>query len=155
VKQVQFRCVAFSRHCTEFDYRELPHNRRLPLIKYLRDVTVEELGEADISGLQAVGQRTIRIIPEGSNGNDRPLNTIEEVWHSRELDVDVQVKRSDSRFGVRATTLTDVNLGEPDPSFFQIPEGYTVGPPRRSSGAIAPLPESGMPAIPPPAPSLL
>ena len=79
VKHVQFRCLAFSKHCTEFDYREFPRNGHLPLIKHLRDVTVEDLGEAEISGLQVVGQRTTRIIPEGSNGNDRPFTTTQEV----------------------------------------------------------------------------
>jgi len=101
-----------------------------------RNVTVEDLGTSTISGVEVVGERVTRMIPEGMVGNDRPFASVEERWHSERLDVDVQVKRSDPRAGSHTTTITEVNFGEPDPSYFQIPEGYRV-----EEGSMPPQPQ--------------
>lgn len=153
-KHVQFRCVAPSKHCSVMEYRQPPERNRFPAPNHFRDVTTEDLGDSNISGVPVVGKRISRLIPEGLVGNDRPFDTSEEIWHSTELEVDVEVKRTDPRFGVRSTTLTQVDMAEPDPKFFQIPEGYSVDKLRHSSGAIAPLAQSGMPAFPPIAPGV-
>jgi len=79
-----------------------------------------------------------RVIPEGMVGNDRAFTTVRELWHSKELDVDVQVKRTDPRWGTRTATMTEINLGEPDASFFQIPEGYRV---EKGPNRISPQPQ--------------
>ena len=105
-----------------------------------RSVTVEELGTTNLSGLEVEGKRLTRIIAEGTVGNDRAFTTVEEKWYSKELDVNVEVKRTDPRYGIRTTTMTEVNLGEPDPSYFQIPEGYRVEESRVSpQPQVAPL----------------
>jgi len=154
VKHIQFRCVAVGKHCSIMQYRQPPHNDRFPSPRHIKDVTIEDLGDSSISGVQVVGRRFTRVIPEGSAGNDRPFDTGLEIWYSKELDVDVEVKRTDPRFGVRTTTLTQLDLSEPDPKFFQIPEGYTVGQVHQSVGGMAPLPQSGLPALPPLAPGI-
>jgi hypothetical protein len=88
-------------------------------------------------------------MPQGTVGNDRAFTTTEELWSSRELGVDVQVKRNDPRMGARTTTMTEVNLGEPDPAYFQIPEGYQLQKRKRPTGALAPLPPGGETSFPP------
>jgi hypothetical protein len=153
VKQVQFHCIAFSKHCTQLGYKRPVRHARFSAIKQ-RDITVEDLGESDINGVRALGQRITRVIPEGSVGNDRPFETVEEVWRSSELGVDLQVKRTDPRFGVRTSELTQLNTEEPDPKFFQLPEGYSVNRRSGSEGAFAPAPASGLPAIPSIAPGI-
>ena len=91
-----------------------------------RNVTEEDLGTSAMGGLEVVGTRVARVFPEGTVGNDRSFVSVEELWHSDELDVNIQVKRTDPRWGTRTTTLSEVNLGEPDASYFQIPEGYRI-----------------------------
>jgi len=87
---------------------------------------VEDLGTKTISGLEAVGTRTTRVIPAGQAGNDQPLTVIHETWMSPELREVVLQIDDDPRSGVRTTELTDIERGEPDPALFQVPEGYTV-----------------------------
>ena len=65
-------------------------------------------------------------MPEGMIGNDRPLTRVMERWYSQELGADVENTSNDPRMGTRTTLLTDITLGEPDPNYFQVPEGYKV-----------------------------
>lgn len=132
VQHVQYVCSPVK-VCRKMGYRTWPNGRGpqrgpYPPLHPGKDgnVTVEELGTSDISGVQVVGRRVTRVFPEGTVGNDRPITSVEELWRSEELDVAMQVKRTDPRYGTRTTTLTQVSLGEPDASYFQIPEGYRV-----------------------------
>ncbi|HKH98460.1 MAG TPA: hypothetical protein VJ999_05070 [Candidatus Sulfotelmatobacter sp.] len=132
VEHVQYTCTPIK-VCRKMGYRQWPNGRGPrpgpypPLdLPNDRSVTVEDLGTATLSGVEVEGKRLTRVIPEGTVGNDRPFTTVEEIWHSKELDVNVQVKRSDPRWGTRTATMTEINLGEPDASYFQIPEGYRV-----------------------------
>ena len=56
-----------------------------------RQVSDENLGISEISGLEVEGTKMTSTLPEGVIGNDRPITRVEEKWHSQELDVDVQV----------------------------------------------------------------
>ncbi len=90
------------------------------------DTRTEELGEQNIEGVSAKGTRTITTIPAGAIGNERPIETIYEKWYSPELHVVVFSKHSDPRFGEQTYRLTNINRSEPDPSLFQVPNGYKV-----------------------------
>ena len=127
VEHVQYICNPIK-ICRKMEYRKPPYMRGPHVTdpKKMPDVTVEDLGPSNISGVEVEGTRVTSLIPEGRVGNDRPFNSVEELWRSRELGLDVQVKRADPRMGTRTTTLTEVHLGEPDPKYFQIPEGYRV-----------------------------
>ena len=108
------------------------------------NITVEDLGSSNINGLEVDGKRITRVIPEGLIGNDRAFTRTEESWHSKQLDVDVQLKRSDPRTGTYSITLTDVLTGEPDARYFQIPEGYRVEPMQMPQpGLLAPMSPDG------------
>jgi len=132
VAHLQYTCTPI-RICRKMGYRQWPEGRGPHAGPYPelnratdRSVTVEDLGTANISGVEVQGKRLTKTIPENTVGNDRPFPSVEEVWHSKELDVDMQVKRTDPRFGTRTATMTEFNPGEPDPSYFQVPAGYRV-----------------------------
>lgn len=152
VQHVQYVCTPM-RVCRKMAYRE-PRNRQRVLGRGSNFVTVEDLGSSNINGVEVEGKRISRVIPEGTIGNDRAFTATEELWHSNELDVDVQVKRADPRTGTHTTTLTEIRPGEPDPKYFQIPEGYRVEERQTPLGVLSPLPtesEKSFPAgtIPP------
>jgi hypothetical protein len=86
----------------------------------------EQLGGKTIAGVYAEGIRITRTIPEGAEGNDRPMIRVDEIWHSPELKVTLLSVNSDPRTGTRTTEVTELDRAEPDPGVFQVPEGYTV-----------------------------
>jgi hypothetical protein len=127
VQRVQYVCSR-TKICRKFEYHQPPQLRRLSGLELGKNhnFTVEDLGSSTISGLAVRGKHITRVIPEGQLGNDRAFTTTEEAWRSEDLDLDVKLQRSDPRTGTHTTTLTEVDLGEPDPAYFQIPEGYSV-----------------------------
>lgn len=155
VAGVQYYCSAFRKVCTRMRYQPPPASVRphVTTPQKSRDITVEDLGTSNISGVDVEGKQITRVVPEGMLGNDRPLTTTEELWHSNELDVDIQLKRTDPRTGTHTTTMTEVNLGEPDASYFQIPEGYRVEERPNSVGVLGPAPAVSEPALSPQVPT--
>jgi hypothetical protein len=122
------------------------------------NVTKESLGTQTINGVSAQGTRYTRVIPAGKIGNDKPLTIIREVWYSPDLQMVVQSKRSDPRFGDTTYSLTNIQRNEPAANLFTVPSDYTVkeGGPHggpgmmRRHGPAAPAP----PADAPPAPTM-
>jgi hypothetical protein len=88
--------------------------------------TKEQLGDQTIEGVRATGTRVTKTIPAGRIGNERPIEIVSETWYSPDLQMIVQSKRSDPRLGETIYKLSNVVLGEPDPSSFQVPGSYTV-----------------------------
>jgi hypothetical protein len=86
----------------------------------------EQLGGKTIAGVYAEGTRFTTTIPEGAEGNDRPMTIVSETWRSPELKITLLSVNDDPRSGKRTTEVTDLDRAEPDPSIFQVPEGYTV-----------------------------
>jgi hypothetical protein len=86
----------------------------------------QPLGSKDIDGVVAQGTQTTVVIPAGSIGNAKAITTVSERWYSPDLQIDVMTRRDDPRFGETTYQLTDIQLGEPSPSLFQVPPGYTV-----------------------------
>ena len=141
VEHVQYMCTSTIKVCRKMAYRE-PPSHRPAMSRGTNYVTIEDLGSSNISGVEVEGTRITRVIPEGTVGNDRAFTATEELWHSNELDVDVRATRSDPRMGTRTTTLSEVRLSEPDPKYFQVPDGYRVVEQQPSSGtpgAMSPL----------------
>ena len=84
----------------------------------------ESLGTQVIEGVNCEGHRETRVIPAGAIGNERPIEISSESWTSTDLHVLVLRKRNDPRLGETSYRLTNIKLGEPDPSLFQVPSGY-------------------------------
>jgi hypothetical protein len=90
------------------------------------EVKKESLGTQQIEGVNAEGIRITRTIPAGAIGNERPIDMVSETWTSTDLHVLVLSKRSDPRVGETVYRLTNIKLGEPDASLFQVPSGFTT-----------------------------
>jgi len=86
--------------------------------------TTESLGSRVVEGVSADGTRTTTVWPLGSVGNDRELVATDEVWYSRQLQMNVLSKGSDPRYGDTTTQLSNVSLAEPDPSLFIPPADH-------------------------------
>jgi len=84
----------------------------------------ESLGTQVIEGVTCEGHRETKVIPAGAIGNERPLEITSESWTSSDLHVLVLRKRNDPRLGETVYRLTNIKLGEPDASLFQVPSGY-------------------------------
>ncbi len=88
--------------------------------------STEDLGERSIEGVSAFGSRTTTVIEANTIGNDLPIEITTERWFSRRLGSLVMSRHSDPRFGEVTYRLINVSLAEPDPTLFQIPDGFQV-----------------------------
>ena len=106
------------------------------------NMSVEDLGTQVVNGVSAQGVRVITVIPVGAIGNDRELTTVVDRWVSSDLHVLVKSVSTDSRSGAIHYDLTNLTLGPPDGSLFQVPAGYTIqeGPAGRGRGTITTSP---------------
>lgn len=106
------------------------------------NVTKTSLGTQMINGMNAEGTRYTHVIPAGKIGNDKPITITREVWYSPDLQMVVQSKHSDPRFGDTAYSLTNIQRTEPAANLFTVPSDYTVkqdeGP--RGHGKRGPMP---------------
>lgn len=78
----------------------------------------EQPGSKTIEGVLAIGTRTTETGPSGQ--------TVDEVWYSPELKVDVMTRHGDPRTGETVYQLKNIRRAEPDPSLFQVPPDYKV-----------------------------
>jgi TonB family protein len=90
------------------------------------DIKDEPLGTQTIGGVAAEGTRITHTIPAGSIDNERPIEIVFERWYSQELQLFVLIKSSDPRSGESTGQMTNINLGEPDATLFEIPSDYKV-----------------------------
>jgi hypothetical protein len=121
------------------------------------NVTKESLGTQTINGVSAQGTRFTRTIPAGNMGNEKPITIVREEWYSPDLQLIVQSKRNDPRFGETTYTLTNIQRTEPAASLFTVPSDYTVkedGPHggMKRHGKKGVMPPTPGPDAPPPAP---
>jgi hypothetical protein len=91
--------------------------------------TSQDLGTQSIEGVLAEGVRTTTLLPEGSEGNDRPIQIVRETWVSNELGLTLLEKQSDPRYGEVVMRVTSLDRSEPDPALFQVPPDYTLQDP--------------------------
>ncbi len=90
------------------------------------DFQHEDLGTKNVAGINAKGVRYTHIIPAGQVGNDQPITVVNEIWRSTEYGLVVQSINDDPRTGKTTREVTDFEPGDPDPSLFRAPDGYSV-----------------------------
>jgi hypothetical protein len=90
------------------------------------EVTTEDLGTKTIDGVAVVGTRRTTIIPEGMQGNDRPMTTTSETWRSKELQLTLLTVDSSPMNGTTTTKIANFSTSEPDPGLFMVPTGYPI-----------------------------
>ena len=86
----------------------------------------EDLGTRMIEGFETIGSRDTTVVNAGVMGNDEPMKIVREFWHSAKLGINLLSILSDPRIGTQTFTLTDVEVTEPDPRFFELPESFQV-----------------------------
>jgi hypothetical protein len=86
----------------------------------------EDLGSRAIQGIQTDGTRDTTSWNVGAAGNDQPLTVVREFWHSAMLGINLISVLEDPRIGRQTFTLTDLSLDDVDPSYFKLPDGYSV-----------------------------
>ncbi len=88
--------------------------------------TREPLGDRTMLGLTATGVRMTTTYPPGTyQGNDRAVTEVNETWNAVRYGL-VLLSKSSGVSGDSTNTMTDLTLGEPDPTLFQIPSGYRI-----------------------------
>jgi hypothetical protein len=96
-----------------------PAGNSAPLNQFTKQ---QDLGTQSIEGLTAHGVRVTQTIPGNGAGSEVVL--VDEYWYSDDLHMNVMVKHSDPRKGSVTMTLTQASRTDPDPSLFEIPDGY-------------------------------
>jgi hypothetical protein len=94
---------------------------------------IEDLGTQNIAGVETVGRRETTTIEAGTMGNDQPMTSVREYWHSQELGLNLLSIRSGPMFGKQTFTITELTPGEPDLQLFQLPAGYKITDVRKST----------------------
>jgi hypothetical protein len=98
-----------------------PAGNSVPLNQFTKQ---EDLGTQSIEGVTAHGVRETQTIPAASSSTGSEVVLTDEYWYSDDLHMNVMVKHNDPRKGSVTMTLTQATRTDPDPSLFQIPEGY-------------------------------
>jgi hypothetical protein len=94
--------------------------------------TIEDLGARNFAGVDTVGIRETYRIEVGSMGNDQPMASVKEEWHSQTLGINLLSIRSGPMVGKQTFTITELTTSEPDPQLFEPPVGYKVSDQRQN-----------------------
>jgi hypothetical protein len=86
--------------------------------------SVSSLPPREIEGLRVNGERTTWVIEAGKLGNEKPIQTVREVWTSPELMLTVMSRDFDPRQGEETYRLKAVKRGEPDAALMRVPPDY-------------------------------
>lgn len=86
----------------------------------------ESLGQRTIEGLPTTGTRVTTSNVSGPRGTGTLAVSHIEAWYSPDLQMNLSMTRTDPQSGVVTLNLTELVQGEPDPTWFTIPSGYTV-----------------------------
>lgn len=82
-----------------------------------------------IGPLEPVGEflgRRKTIIPGEQASTNRPITLSTEYWYSKQLGMNICVKRFDPSMGTQVFLVDQLNLGEPNPSLFEVPKGARI-----------------------------
>jgi hypothetical protein len=94
----------------------------------------EDLGMKSIEGVNAHGTRSTQTIPAGKIGNQLPINIVDEVWFSPDLQMNVMTSHNDPRSGETVYKLSNIVRANPPMSLFEPPPDYTVIGPGTGTG---------------------
>ncbi|MDX1984468.1 MAG: hypothetical protein SFV51_29620 [Bryobacteraceae bacterium] len=86
----------------------------------------ESLGRQTMEGVMVEGTRETVTIPAGEIGNDRPIVSVTERWHSPELQITILTKTNDPQFGESVYRVSNLRRGEPSPDLFRVPADFKV-----------------------------
>jgi hypothetical protein len=125
VAHKRYFCNPANRTCGAFPFNPPPPGAFAQHVAKANFQTLD-LGKSEIAGVEAVGTRETMTINPGAVGNDRSLAVTKDIWYSKQLDLNVSVKRVDPRHGTETFTVKELSLSEPPPEWFKVPSGYQV-----------------------------
>lgn len=96
------------------------------------EVVGEDLGSRNLAGMDTVDARETTTTSAGTMGNDRPLTSVNEFWHSDQLGINLLSIRSSPFFGKQIFTIVELTPTEPDPQLFELPAGFKVDDQRKN-----------------------
>ncbi|MBI5269088.1 MAG: hypothetical protein HY856_05370 [Burkholderiales bacterium] len=105
---------------------------------------VSALGNKDIDGVRAQGERTTWTIEAGKIGNEKPIQITREVWTAPDLQLTLMSRDMDPRRGEALYRLAQLKRGEPEAALMKVPSDYRVlGMPRAPAAPAAPRAPKG------------
>ncbi|WP_263350915.1 hypothetical protein [Acidicapsa acidisoli] len=122
-------CTPATKTCVVTSWRPNLHVTEEPVglskdgLSYL---TRESMGHSTIDSLEAIDTRETRTYNAGAFGNDRPVAVTKRYWYAPQLQINLAVDRHDPRTEDQKLELTELNLSEPDPAWFIVPDGYRI-----------------------------
>ncbi len=90
------------------------------------NLQVQDLGTNMIEGLEVHGYRKTLTIPAKASGTDRPVVVFDEIWYNEDLHINLLTRQDDPRIGSLTMTVSNINVGDPDPELFAIPTDYKL-----------------------------
>ncbi len=103
-----------------------------PLANGDGNVVWEDLGTRNIAGIDTVGARETTTSNAGTMGNDQPLVSMSEYWHSEQLGINLLSIRTSPFFGKQTFTVTELTAAEPDSQLFELPAGFKINDQRKN-----------------------
>jgi hypothetical protein len=88
--------------------------------------THEDLGMLYFAGVRVHEYKDTITLNAGVMGNDLPMSTVRRYRFSPELGFNLSSVVEAPQIGRQTFTVTEISTTEPDPSYFQPPEGYKV-----------------------------
>ena len=88
--------------------------------------THEDKGTDTVAGLPVHAYRDTIVINAGTQGNDSPITYVRDVRFSNELGFNLSSVLQSPTVGEQRFRVMEVTTSEPEPRFFQPPEGYRV-----------------------------
>jgi hypothetical protein len=86
----------------------------------------QDLGASYFGDMPVHTYRDTTTLNPGVLGNDAPMATVREFSYSAELGFNLASTLDSAQVGKQVFTVTKINTNEPDPKFFQPPEGYRI-----------------------------
>ncbi len=103
------------------DLMASPTGAGMPLSQFAK---LQDLGTQSVNGIAAHGVRETQTVSAAWGASGGEVVLIDEYWYSDDLHMNVKIVHNDPRTGTVMMTMTNVSRGDPDPSLFQIPDGY-------------------------------
>ena len=119
------KCTQAALTCTTSEYHThiaLTQKAGGPLVVNAGNVRSESLGTQTMDTLTAVGTRETSTTVSGP----RVILSHTDLWYSPDLQMYLSVARNDPQLGQLTLTVTDLVLGSPDHSWFDVPPGYVA-----------------------------
>jgi len=95
-----------------------------PLASFAGTSTHQNLGGRLVEDQQTTGTRDTFSYNTGVMGNDQAFSVVRETWYAPSLGINLISIVTDPRIGIETFTVTNIQLGEPELTLFDLPTGF-------------------------------